>query len=36
MMQDVTEPWHIAAIPPSYKIRLVPRNLSALQEMLKG
>jgi cytochrome P450 len=35
-VQDVTEPWHLAAIPPNYKVRLVPRNLGALNAMLEG
>lgn len=33
-MQDVTEPFHLAAIPPSYKVRFVPRNETALRKVL--
>lgn len=34
MIQDVTEPFHLAAIPPSYKVRFVPRNEAALKGVL--
>ncbi|KAK5170321.1 uncharacterized protein LTR77_004908 [Saxophila tyrrhenica] len=34
-LEDVTEPWHLAAIPPSYKVRFVSRNAGALKEMLE-
>ncbi|KAF2096007.1 cytochrome P450 [Rhizodiscina lignyota] len=33
-LEDVSEPFHLAAIPPDYKVRLVPRNEEALRNML--
>jgi cytochrome P450 len=33
-LEDVQEPWHLAAIPPSYKVRFVPRDQVALGEAL--
>lgn len=33
-LEDVTEPFHLAAIPPDYKVRLIPRDEEVLRKML--
>ncbi|KAK3717675.1 hypothetical protein LTR37_005742 [Vermiconidia calcicola] len=33
-LEDVTEPWHLAAIPPSFKVRFTPRDSDALEAMV--
>ncbi|KAK1052114.1 hypothetical protein LTR74_016578 [Friedmanniomyces endolithicus] len=35
-LEDVAEPFHLAAMPPGYKVRLVSRNLAALSSLLRG
>ena len=32
--QDSTEPFNVAAIPPRYHVRFVPRNLAALSKLI--
>ncbi|KAH8812106.1 cytochrome P450 [Xylogone sp. PMI_703] len=34
-LEDSTEPFHFAAIPPRYKLRFVPRDYKLLQQMLQ-
>ncbi len=34
-LQDVTEPWHLAAIPPDFKVRFVPRRPEVFNGILK-
>lgn len=34
--QDSTEPFHLAAIPPAYGVKFVPRNLTPLVAALKN
>ena len=34
-VEDSTEPFHLAAIPPRYKVRFVPRNEAALRKLME-